>query len=70
MEKWISLRQFGDGKLIVKIYPEVTENDISRAFKLGRCSRKVYDVLFHFYDQRYGEIMAAKKRKKVKTKPI
>lgn len=52
LETWKKLRSHGDGQEIMKGSPEIKANDITRAFKLGKCGENVYRALSDFYKKK------------------
>lgn len=52
MKKWQDLRSFGDGRKIVEQNQDVSEMDISRAFKESECSDTVFYAIAKFYKEK------------------
>lgn len=61
LKKWIDLRTYGDGKAIAEKSEEVSENDVSRAFKKGECSDTVFIAMAGFYKEREEKVNMALK---------
>lgn len=61
LDSWKKLRSHGDGKKIVEANPnKIGEIDITRAFKRGKCSDDVFEIIGKFYkekEQRIGKYM-------------
>ena len=49
LETWKKLRSHGDGKRIAELNPTINDMDISRAFKLGRCSDEIFVMISKYY---------------------
>ncbi len=49
LAEWKKLRSHGDGKRIAEKNPTINDMDVSRAFKLGRCSDEVFAAMVKYY---------------------
>jgi len=53
LDSWKKLRSHGDGKKIVKANSgKIGEIDITRAFKNGKCSDDVFEIIGNFYKEK------------------
>lgn len=52
LKKWNDLRSYGDGKEIAEKNADITENNVTRAFKNGKCSDTVFVAMAGFYKEK------------------
>ncbi len=52
LDRWNNLKKHGDGKRIAEANEGINDMDVSRAFKLGRCSEEVYNAIAAFYKEK------------------
>lgn len=57
LSKWAKLKSHGDGAKIAEANPGINVMDISRAFKLGRCSDEVYEAIEKYYREKSGTVI-------------
>jgi len=56
LAEWKKLRSHGDGKRIAEKNPNINDMDVSRAFKLGRCSDEVFTAIAKYYNTKASKM--------------